>query len=146
MQLEIIFEEKLTPDLYSNYSRFVFSHMKKKLHKILQKHRKKYLVREDAILKCSLIKWIKSPPDSIDLVNYVENCLELVRFKGIYIIRINPHQRIFNSYTPVSQLIRILEYGTDKIPELPILRRLFSYYRINYKYKFVEYMKERYGQ
>ena len=144
MRLEIKFDENLIPSVYTNYSKFIYRQMKRQVHLIVLKNYKKYQIREDLVRNCGLIKW-KGDPSPLDLVRYVENCLQLVKDKGVYVVRINPYLRVKNSYTPIATLVKILEYGTEKIPELPILRRVFMYYRLHYKYLFVEYMKERYS-
>ena len=143
MQIEIKFSRKINPVIYSEYSKFIYSQMKKDIIKSVRKNSKKYKVREKFILESTLIKWKKDPPSRINLEYYLENCLELVDIKGTYVIRLNDSWLVKGSVTKVKTLVRILEYGTLKLPQLPVVRRVFNYYSKNYQNLFVEFMKER---
>lgn len=144
MQFEIKFESKVNPTIYREFSEFIFLHMKKAVSCQVRKNYKKYKLRENLILSSSLIKWKRGvAPSSIDLPYYVENCLELVNIKGVYVIRLNEFWLVRGSLTRVKTLIRILEFGTLKIPPLPVVSRIFRFYSKNYKNLFTEFVKER---
>lgn len=143
MQFEIKFESKVNPTIYREFSEFIFLHMKKAVSFQVRKNYKKYKLRENLILSSSLIKWKEVAPSSIDLTYYVENCLELVNIKGVYVIRLNEFWLVRGSLTRVKTLVRILEFGTLKIPPLPIVSRIFRFYSKNYKNLFTEFIKER---
>jgi hypothetical protein len=147
MHIDIIVDSILleTPKgrwLYRIYSEYLFKKIQRQLRKEVRKHIKRYEVRIPYLLTTSLIHWKKYPPKTINLFYYLDNCLELVNRKGTYVIKLNDYKLVRGSFTKVSTLIRILEYGTDKIPELPVIRHLFSYYSKNYNSLFNEFVKE----
>lgn len=143
MQIEIKFSRKINPVIYSEYSKFVYSQMRSDIIKSVRRNSKKYKVREKFILESDLIRWKSKPPTKINLLYYLENSIELVNIKGTYIIRLNDSWLVKGSITKVKTLVRILEYGTLKIPQLPVIRRVFNYYSENYQNLFTEFMKER---
>lgn len=143
MQFEIKLKQDTNRLLYREFSEYVFFCMKKTLSSQVHKYSKKYKVRESVILESPLIKWKGQPPSRIDLPYYVENCLELVNIKGTYVIRLNDTWLVKDSLTKVKTLVRILEFGTLKIPALPLVTRLFRQYSKYYKLLFTEFVKER---
>lgn len=144
MQIELRFDQRLDNQLYKDYANFIYKSVKQDIAK--QINPKKYKLRVPLLLECPLIKWkISSKPKSIDLVPIVNNCLELVKSQGVYIIRINEYRRFPYSYTKVSTVIRILEYGTESIPMYQVIRLVLNKYRIQYKYLFYKYMEETFG-
>lgn len=143
MQVNLVFDGKINPILYSKYANYLYNKMQEDISYQAHKHYKNYKVRENSILSCSLIRWNNGiPPQRINLVNYFDNCLELKYEQGIYTIKLNSYNIVKGSTTLVSKLIRILEYGTLKIPAYPLVRIIFNYYSNNYKNLFINFIKE----
>lgn len=141
LRFKIHFDYKVSPALYEDYSRFIYRAVKRKIAQNINPL--KYKIREPYILESSLIQWIGDPPEYIDLTYYINNCLEMRRERGEYVIQLNESLRIPGTYTKVSTLVRMLEYGTNKLPALPNIRRVMLYYSIVYQFQIIEYMKER---
>ena len=129
MKLEID-HRKIPREFYSVFCKVLFMNLCKAIKENINP--KKYKIRENAILSSSVIRWNKKPPRTIDLVYYITHCLELVYVKGNYIIRLNESKRIPGSSTKVSTLIRLLEFGNEKIPAYPYIRRYIQIYMDSY--------------
>lgn len=140
MYVKFKFTNPPYPALYNDYCQFLFESMKKSV--IANMDLRKYKLREPLILSSSVIDW-KYPQSRINLTRYLRNCLELVKENGIYVVRVNPRMVIRNSRTKVSTLIRLLEYGNEKIPPLPLLRTIFQIYRDTYPDRIVEFIESR---
>lgn len=140
MQFKIHFEQRINPILYEDYCRFILDEVQDSIKDLINPL--KYKVREEYVLSTPLIKWIKVPK-RIDLVYYITHCLELVKIKGDYVIRVSPKLKLPYSLTKVSFLIRLLEYGNEKLPALPVIRRVLSYYANNYQKLFDIYFERR---
>lgn len=143
MQFEIKFDENINPFLYKKFSEFIYEKVLEDVSELADKYSKKYKVRESYILNLNLIKWKRSPPKKIDLIYYIKNCLVLERNRGVYMIKLDDSWTLPKSFTKVSLVIRVLEYGTDKIPGLPLIRRVLMYYEKYYKSMFVKFLQER---
>ena len=140
MQFKIHFDQEVNPGLYRDYCEFLFDRVEDSVRELINPL--KYHVREKVVIKSPVIRWIKVP-DSVNLTQYVENCLEMVRDRGEYLIRVREDQRIRGSRTKVKTLIRLLEYGNDKIPAYPVIRVVLSYYSQIYQNLLVEFIRER---
>lgn len=142
MQLRIHFDdESINPSLYKNYCEFILDKINET---IAQKaDPRKYKVREELILKSSLISWRGDPPKSIDLMHLVCHCLSLKRIKGEYVITLNEYRLVPKSRTKLSKLIRLLEYGNEEIPPYPLIRSILVYYQKIYPNLMPEFMLER---
>lgn len=132
--------------LYSEYCDFIFDKMNEDLEDLVDQYSKNYKVRESWILDSSLIDWSsEEKPDSIDLKEIVKKCLEMKSSKGYYFIKVDEDDIIPGSITKVSKLIRALEYGFDKYPELLVVRKLMKYYSEYYDDFYEEFMEEQFG-
>lgn len=132
---------KVNKHFYRTFCRLLFLSIKATIQTNI--NMKKYRVREKAILKSSVIQWDKKPPKELDLVYYINHCLELVFLNGNYVIRLNDKLKIPGSSTRVSTLIRLLEYGNEEIPAYPYIRTILADYRSSYLQKATEYIKEK---
>lgn len=141
MQFEI-FVPNANPYIYAEFSRFIFDDMKDTIKTLVDHNSKHYKIREPLVLSSSLIDWVKTPKE-INLEYYVKNCLELRKYHGKYIIRINPNKLIKGTKTPVIKLIRMLEYGTNRMPEYSLIRKVFAYYSKNYLTLFNKFVERR---
>ena len=124
MQFKIHFDAEVNPGLYRDYCMFLFDKVKESVSDLINP--RKYKVREKAVIESSVMRWVVVPLE-LDLVYYVENCLELVKVKGEYVIRVRDDLRVRGSRTKVKTLIRLLEYGNEKIPSYPVIRRVLLY-------------------
>lgn len=140
MQFKIHFDQEVNPGLYRDYCEFLFDRVEESVSELINPF--KYHVREKAVIESQVIRWVRIP-DSINLVPYVENCFEMVRDKGEYVIRVREDQRIRDSRTKVKTLIRLLEYGNEKVPAYPVIRTVLTYYSRVYKDLLVEFIRER---
>lgn len=140
MYVELKFSEKLDQGLYEDYCKFIFQEIKvttkQKMNPL------KYQVRESFVLNSKVIKWTYKPL-SIDLVYYMNHCLEMKKVRGVYVIRLNEKTKVKGSKTKVSTLIRLLEYGNEVLKPLPLIRVVMSYYRKNYPYLLKEFFERR---
>lgn len=141
ISFKIHFDARINQSLYEDYCRFIFDSIQNNIEDLINS--RKYKVRERLVLESSVIKWDIRPPSSIDLAKYVKNCLEMVRDKGEYVIQVSPLQKIENSSTKVSTLVRLLEYGNERIPPYPVIRTVMRYYRKFYSRLFIKFIKER---
>jgi hypothetical protein len=132
--------KELMPSLYNDYSKFLFSKIKETIS--LEINSLKYKVREPYILSCSIIEWAGNPPKSIDLERIIKNCLVLKRIKGTYVIKVS-NRKIPGTYTKMSTLVRLLEYGNEDIPPYPLIRSVFKFYYKIYKDLIPQFMNER---
>lgn len=143
MQFKLHFDQEINPYLYKDYCEFIFDEVKDSVKELIDP--RKYKVRQQAVLESSVIKWTKVPK-TISLVYYMTHCLELVKIKSEYVIRVNPKMTLPYSRTKVSLLIRLLEYGNEKIPPLPLLRRVMDYYAKNYQTLFDLFLERKMTQ
>lgn len=140
MYFRILFDEDEFPSkLYKDYSKFLYKSIKKDIRNSI--NRFKYLVREPLVLESSLIKWNHEPPKTIDLVYYINNALVLREDHGVYYITLN-NKLIRGSSTPISTLVRLLEYGNENIPPLPLIRSILLRYQATYKTLMFNYLRE----
>lgn len=139
MRLEID-PSKINKYFYKKICKLIYKTIVNDLRKNINK--KKYLVREKAVLESGIIKWKGKPPKQIDLVNYITNCLELVFERNMYVIRVNERQIISGSTTKVSTLIRLLEYGNEKLTPYPYITLLLKKYEQTYEQIAIEFFKE----
>ena len=130
MRLEIN-KGKLNGYFYDKVCKLIYKSVIEDLKKNINK--RKYSVREEAVLESGIIKWKGAVPAHIDLVNYITNCLELVFEGNIYVIRLNDRQVVRGSTTKVSTLIRLLEYGNEKITPYPYITCLLKKYEKAYE-------------
>lgn len=140
MQLRIHFDQEISPSLYRRYSQYLFKKVKDDIEDSIDL--RKYKVREPYILSSKFIKWKGETPKSIRLDYFVCHCLELVTVKGEYVIRLNDSLIIPKSRTRVSLLVRLLEYGNERIPACPVIRKVLVYYSKVYKELLPEFLKE----
>ena len=96
----------------------------------------KYKVREPYILSMDFIKWRNEVPDHIDLFYYVTRCLVLKKEKECYVITLNDRALVNGSLTLVKDLIRLLEYGNEKLPAYPLIRNILMYHQEHWKDEF----------
>lgn len=141
MQFKIHFDQEINQSLYNDYCEFLFEEIKKSVKRLINPL--KYRARESLVLKSSVIKWTSKKPKSIDLSSYVENCLEMVRIKGEFVVRVRDDQVVRGSKTKVKTLVRLLEYGNESVPAYPVLRRVLLFYSKVYKDLIVEFIRER---
>lgn len=140
MQFKIHFDEEINPSLYDDYCEFIFERVKEDLYDLINPL--KYRVREKAVIESSVMRWVVVPR-TIDLARYIEDCLEMVKNKGEFVIRVRSDLRVRYSRTSVKTLVRLLEYGNEKIPPYPVVRRVLKYYSLIYKDLLVEFIRER---
>ena len=117
--------------LYNDFCKYLFSEIKDAVSQLADP--RKYKVRERYVIESSVIKWRGDPPDSVDLMKLVVNSLELVKIRGEYFIRVNDRRLIPRSSTKVSTLVRLMEYGNEKIRPYPVITRVLRYYYENYQ-------------
>lgn len=140
MQFKIHFDSDINTDLYEDYCEFLLDRVKDSVHDLINPT--KYHIREKYVIESSIMRWV-IVPKSIDLVHYVENCFEMVKYKGEYVIRVRDDLRVHGSKTKVKTLIRLLEYGNDKIPPYPVIRRVLFYYSQVYQDLLIDFIRER---
>lgn len=140
MLFRIHFNQEVYPPLYEDYCKFLFEEIKSSIRKSVNP--RKYRVREKLVINSKVLKW-KVTPESLDLTKYVNSCLEMVKVKGDYVIRLNQKTKVDGSLTKVSTLIRLLEYGNEKIPPVPTIRNVFRYYSENYGDLLSEFFERR---
>lgn len=129
-------------NFYEEYSRFIFSRVKHSVEKSADPL--KYKARVADVLSSSVIKWDGDPPPSfIDLRSYVIRCLVMVKVKGEYVIKINESQRVHKSRTKVSTLVRLLEYGNERVLAYPVITRVLMHYQKIYPYLVKEFLTRR---
>ena len=145
MQFKIYLNEEMPMRIKREFAIYLFKKMKEDLKYRVKQYYKKYEVREGLVLNSTLVKWNGKIPSHLNLPYYVENCLTLSCSYGEFYIKVDDHQLVQGSRTPVSLLIKMLEYGTEEIPRFPLVRRLFSYYSNNYLSLFNEFVEERAG-
>lgn len=137
IKFEIEYDDKGNDPLYRILCYKIFYSLKSEINRSLDP--RKYKIREPFILKSSLIKWNGDPPDSIDLVDYVNNCLTINYIEGYYVIGLDD-RRIPGSTTKLSTLIRLLEYGNEKLPAYPLIRNIIMDYKLHYKERVLDYL------
>lgn len=141
MFFKIHFDKEVYAPLYEDYCRFLYEEIQKSVKNSINK--RKYDVRVPYVINSSIMKWNNKPPSSLNLVYYVTHCLELVREKNEYVIRVNPKMKVLGSKTKVSTLIRLLEFGNEKIPPLPVICSVLKYYQERYPYLLTEFIERR---
>lgn len=142
IQFKIPFSTKDDKGFYDDYCRFIFSEVKKSIESLINPL--KYQVRQKSIIDSSVIVWdSEEPPETINLVYYVNNCLEMVKVRKEYVIRLNDTRKVSGSSTKVSTLIRLLEYGNENVDPYPVITRVLSYYKYNYKNFMIKFIRER---
>lgn len=142
MQFKIPFDSKGDSGLYNDYCRFVFSEIKKSIEALINPL--KYQVRQNSVINSSVISWdSEEPPETINLVYYMTHCLEMVKVRKDYVIRVNDTRKISGSSTKVSTLVRLLEYGNESVSAYPVITRVLDYYRKNYKNLMIKFIRER---
>lgn len=145
MQFKIYLNEEMPMRIKRKFAIYLFDKMKEDLKYQVRQYHKKYEVREGLVLNSTLVKWNGKIPSHLNLPNYVENCLTLSCSYGEFYIKVDDRQVIRGSRTPVLLLIKMLEYGTEEIPQFPLVRRLFDNYSNNYLNIFNEFVEERAG-
>ena len=123
---------------YENGSIALYNTFCKQLYNAIQRaiynkaDRRKYQVREPYILQMNFIKWKGKPLDEINLYYYITHCLVLKQTNKGYVIELNNYMRVKGSMTLVKDLIRLVEYGNEVLPEYPLIREILSYYQNHY--------------
>lgn len=140
----VIDSEKINKFFYRRISQIIYRMLLEDIKNNINK--KKYSIREKEILKSGVIQWDGKPPKSIDLVYYVTHCLELVYKRGCYVIQLNDRKIIPGSSTKVSTLIRLLEYGNEKITPYPYIRNFLMYYEDHYEDIAISFFKEAFNR
>jgi len=138
MQIRLEFNENINQSVYKSFSKYILKEVKRSIRKLADP--RKYKVRESLVIDSPLIKWNRKP-NSIDLLQYINECLVLRYIKGCFVITLDDHKRIRRSRTKLSKLIRMLEYGTDSIPAYPLIRSVMQYYQENYSLMVMNYVK-----
>lgn len=142
IRFKIPFNPNDDPGFYDDYCRFIFSEVKKSIESLINPL--KYRVRQNSIINSSLLVWdTEEPPKTIDLVYYVTHCLEMVKVRQEYVIRLNDTNKVSGSSTKVSTLVRLLEYGNEKVDAYPLITRVLNYYKKNYKNLMIKFIRER---
>lgn len=141
IRFKIHFESIVERSLYEDYCKFIYESVQRTVKELIDP--KKYRVREKLILESSVIKWEGHPPKHIDLAYYVENCLTMTKEDGEYVIHLDDYKVVTGSRTQVSTLVRLLEYGNEKIPPYPVVRRVMYYYYLKYPRLILQFMKAR---
>lgn len=140
MQFKLHFDYEVNCDLYEDYCKFIFDEVCSAVDNLVDP--RKYRVRESYILTTPLMKWVQVPK-RINLVYYITHCLEMVKVKSEYVIRVNPRIKLPYALTKVEFLIRLLEYGNEKLPALPVIRRVMMYYSQNYQTMLDKFLERR---
>lgn len=136
LQLIIPIENEETGGLLDRYVRRLFQVIQQDIQ--YKANRKKYQVREPYILQMNFIKWNDKPPKELDLFYYITHCLCLHKGRGCYIIELDSRPLVTGSRTPVKDLVRLLEYGNEKLPAYPLISEILSYYQEHYEDEFVK--------
>lgn len=140
VQFKIEFDETYSPALYQDYSKFVFESVIDTLRD--QVNLRKYKVRESQVLESSVINWTHKPR-TVNLYRLVEDSLVLRRENGVYTICLDSYKYVPGSKTKLSTLVRLLEYGNEKIQPYPLVSSVLHYFAENYKFMVLEFMKAR---
>lgn len=141
MLLKLNFNADIRKDLYHDISKFIYKNMLEDIQTLTKKKSANYKMREPLLFDSNLIDWVKKPK-SLDLVDYVNNSIKLNEVNGTYEITLDESKKVRGSNTKVSKLVRLLEFGTLEIKELPVLRRVFLQYKDNYHKLVYDYFKE----
>ena len=141
MLLKLNFNADIRKDLYHDISKFIYKNMLEDIRILTKKKSANYKMRESLLFDSNLIDWVKKPK-SLDLVDYVNNSIKLNEVNGTYEITLDESKKVRGSNTKVSKLVRLLEFGTLEIKELPVLRRVFLQYKDNYHKLVYDYFKE----
>ncbi len=141
MLLKLNFNADIRKDLYHDISKFIYKNMLEDIQILTKKKSANYKMRESLLFDSNLIDWVKKPK-SLDLVDYVNNSIKLNEVNGTYEITLDESRKVRGSNTKVSKLVRLLEFGTLEIKELPVLRRVFLQYKDNYHKLVYDYFKE----
>lgn len=141
MLLKLNFNADIRKDLYHDISKFIYKNMLEDIQTLTKKKSANYKMRESLLFDSNLIDWVKKPK-SLDLVDYVNNSIKLSEVNGTYEITLDESRKVRGSNTKVSKLVRLLEFGTLEIKELPVLRRVFLQYKDNYHKLVYDYFKE----
>lgn len=141
MLLKLNFNADIRKDLYHDISKFIYKNMLEDIRILTKKKSANYKMREPLLFDSNLIDWVKKPK-SLDLVDYVNNSIKLNEVNGTYEITLDESKKVRGSNTKVSKLVRLLEFGTLEIKELPVLRRVFLQYKDNYHKLVYDYFKE----
>lgn len=139
MHIDLVFDNELDPGLYQRYSQFIYRRVLDDVQRLANRKRRNYQVRVPYIM--NLVPWINKPKE-INLVDYVTHSLRLRKVHDTYVIDLDSSHRVKGSNMKVSQLVRLLEYGTIELKELPVIRRVFNKYSQSYKGLFDDYLKE----
>lgn len=127
---------------YDDFCRYLFKRVNRSVEELASQ--KKYRVREKVVCSSTLLQWtVPEIPSEIGLYHYVINCLSLVYEKGEYIIQVNPRTLVRGTTTPVRTLVRLLEYGNEKLPPYPMITRVLEFYQENYSYFVKDYLRRK---
>lgn len=141
MQFKILLSDDLhQSSIYDDYSRFIYKRIKRSIKDLCLKKTKNYEIRKDKIL--SILSLINGEPiKNLNISYYIINCLSLVKIDGIYVIRLTD-RKIRGTRIRISFLVRLLEFGTDGLPELPVIRKVLFDYKEMYTNLYYEFMED----
>lgn len=126
--------------LYNDFSKYLYRKIQESVKSLADS--RKYKVREKSVLESSVIKWRRDPLESINLIDYVINCLEIVKIQNEYVIRVKPFIKVRGSLTEVDTLVRLLEYGNEKVKPYPVITRILDHYKQNYQQMVKDFLRE----
>lgn len=143
MWIKFHFDTPIRNDLYSSYCRYLYDKINDELSSIINSNHRKYQLRSEYILSNHLIDWVDDKyARYFNLESLLMNCLYLVREDGEYIVKVTD-DLIPHSTTPVSRIVRLVEYGNESIKPLPAVRKVIDKYRLIYRNLFSNFMMER---
>lgn len=91
----------------------------------------KFKVRYDYIVD-NFIKWNIKPKSKIDLKQIVKDSFIIQLYDKGYCIMLDPNKIIPFSSTKYSTVVRLIEYGNEKITAYPFLHKLFNEYYLKF--------------
>ena len=134
MHVSLIFDD-INSDIYSQYCRYVYDKFKDDLKSLVIRKSKSYKVRESKVKELLNLDYL------VNLSECVLKSTEMINVNGVYVIRLNPRKRVHG--IKVSTLVRLLEFGSLDLKELPILRRVMFKYNQCYKDYVGEFINKR---
>lgn len=143
MHIDLILDEGIFPEFRYDFVRFVFNKIKEDIYKLSNKKRPNYNIRKMLLDQKGIID--KKVLESLDLVDCINNSLELIYSEGLYKIRLNSNKRIKGTNLKLIRLVKLLEFGSLSIPELPVIRRVLNVYREGYNDLFDDFIEEEFS-
>lgn len=96
-----------------------------------RRNREAIQLRLDLLQHASWMKWIGNPHkiDAETFVSYVNSCLSYTVRQNTFIIYIDDRKVLPGTYTPISKVLRYVDYGNELVPGCMIFTSILRSYR-----------------